>query len=254
MTLTGIVAAGLSMMGSGAGSVVALASSCISTSSTEEFVMEEIDDPRRINFWDDALVYRRNEDSELFKIESSEDDELLKSVVELDNSSDVESDLESEESSACDITDSDKSMELFVYGFAIVMVGEALYRLIHKADYEDFKGAVLLYWTQFVCMLVAGPLVIFLYEGLDIAAITLLTWGFCLSLFLVIINLLDEIIDVIKYNRMKKKMEKEAKDNDQGKGLITDDGSKQNKYVSKDNDQGKGLITDDGSKQNKYVL
>merc|ERR550534_1552349 len=234
MTLTGIVAAGLSMMGSGAGSVVALASSCISTSSTEEFeiaAIEEVGDTRRINFWDEALVHRRNEDSELLKstveLENiNTDDELLKSVVELDNSSDVEEDLEEEESSACDISDPDKSMELFVYGFAIVMVGEALYRLVHKADYEDFKGAVLLYWTQFVCMLVSGPLVIFLYEGLDIAAITLLTWGFCLSLFLVIINLLDEIIDVINYNRQEKKRKQTA-------SLTKDDGNKDKKYVIK---------------------
>merc|ERR1719193_2856432 len=239
MTLTGIVAAGLSMMGSGAGSVVALASSCISTSSTEDLTLAsigEVGDNRRIDFWDEALVHRRNEDSD-----------LAKSVVELDNSSDVEEDLEEEESSACDISDSNKSQQLFVYGFAIVMVGEALYRLIHKADYEDFKGAVLLYWTQFVCMLVSGPLMIFLYEGLDIAAITLLSWGFGLSLFLVILNLLDEIIDVIKFNRAEKKRKKQLKENEQEKGLITDDGSKQDKYVIED-DKEKGLITDDGSK------
>merc|ERR1719193_408928 len=218
MTLTGIVAAGLSMMGSGAGSVVALASSCISTSSTEDLTLAsigEVGDNRRIDFWDEALVHRRNEDSD-----------LAKSVVELDNSSDVESDLEEEESSACDISDSNKSQQLFVYGFAIVMVGEALYRLIHKADYEDFKGAVLLYWTQFVCMFVSGPLVIFLYEGLDIAAITLLSWGFGLSLFLVILNLLDEIIDVINYNRQEKRRKQAA-------SLAKDDGNKDNKYVIK---------------------
>merc|ERR1719285_447564 len=225
------------MMGSGAGSVVALASSCIETTDTEMLIMEVFEDGhgdgRRMNIWDEAMVHRRNQEGK-----------LLGSVSEF-NSSSVEEDLEEEESSACDISDSDKSMQLFVYGFAIVMVGEALYRLVHKADYEDFKGAVLLYWTQFVSMLVAGPVIIFLYEGLDIAAITLLSWGFGLSLFLVILNLLDEIIDVIKYNRMKKKMEKEAKDNDQGKGLITDDGSKQNKYVLEDDDKEKGHQSED---------
>merc|ERR1719193_2149169 len=192
-------------------------------------------DGRRMNLRDEAMVHRRNQEGK-----------LLGSVSEFDDSR-VEEDLEEEEASACDISDSNKSQQLFVYGFAIVMVGEALYRLIHKADYEDFKGAVLLYWTQFACMLVSGPLVIFLYEGLEIASITLLTWGFSLSLFLVIINLLDEIIDVIKFNRAEKKRKKQLKENEQEKGLITDDGSKQDKYVIED-DKEKGLITDDGSK------
>jgi len=220
MTLTGIVGAGLSMMGSGAGSVVALASSCITTTSTDTLFMGSVvEGDRRIDFYNEAIVHRRNDETK-----------ALNSLTELDNSSDVEEDLEDEESSQCDITDSDKSMELFVYGFAIVMVGEAMYRLIHKADYEDFKGAVLLYWTQFVCMLLSGPWIIFLYEGLGIAATTLLSWGFGLSLFLVILNLLDEIIDVIKYNRQKKLREKQ-KEQDQGTGLMSDDGSQKNKYV-----------------------
>merc|ERR1719193_1431528 len=218
MTLTGIVAAGLSMMGSGAGSVVALASSCIESTDTEMLVTQVFEDGhgngRRMNLWDEAMVHRRNEEAE-----------LLGSVSVFDDSS-VEEDLEEEESSACDISDSDKSMELFVYGFAIVMVGEALYRLVHKADYEDFKGAVLLYWAQFMSMFVAGPLIIFLYEGLDIAAITLLSWGFGLSLFLVILNLLDEIIDVINYNRQEKRRKQAA-------SLAKDDGNKDNKYIIK---------------------
>merc|ERR550534_348847 len=216
MTLTGIVAAGLSMMGSGAGSVVALASSCISTTSTDTLVMEAVSEgDRRMNFWDEAIVHRRNEGTK-----------ELGSISELDNSSEVEEDLEDEGSSQCDISDSEKSQQLFVFGFAIVMVGEALYRLIHKADYEDFKGAVLLYWTQFACMLVSGPLMIFLYEGLGVAAITLLSWGFGLSLFLVILNLLDEIIDVINYNRQEKKKKQTA-------SLTKDDGNKDKKYVIK---------------------
>merc|ERR1719193_2972741 len=218
MTLTGIVAAGLSMMGSGAGSVVALASSCTETTDTEMLITEVFEDGhgdgRRMNLWDEAMVHRRNQEGK-----------LLGSVSEFDDSR-VEEDLEEEESSACDISDSDKSMELFVYGFAIVMVGEALYRLVHKADYEDFKGAVLLYWAQFMSMFVAGPLIIFLYEGLDIAAITLLSWGFGLSLFLVILNLLDEIIDVINYNRQEKRKKQAA-------SLAKDDGNKDNKYVIK---------------------
>merc|ERR1719193_3093699 len=174
MTLTGIVAAGLTMMGSGAGTVVALASSCIETTSEEADLVAEsfdVNGDRRMDFWKEALVHRRQDD---------EDEETTEEAIE------------EEESSACDSTDTNKSIQLFVWGFGIVMVGESLYRLIHKADYEDFKGAVFLYWTQFACMLVSGPLVIFLYEGLEIASITLLTWGFSLSLFLVIINLLDE--------------------------------------------------------------
>merc|ERR1719193_2636791 len=211
MTLTGIVAAGLSMMGSGAGSVVALASSCTETTSSEMIAVESsLDDSanRRIDFWDEAVVHQRSEDAK-----------IVEGVVELDNSSEVEDAIEEEEASSCDISDSDKSQELFVYGFAIVMFGEALYRLIHKADYEDFQGAVALYWTQFVCMLVSGPLIILLYNIVGVEAITLLSWGFGLSLFLVILNLLDEIIDAIKYSRMKK-----LEELDQEKGLMTDDG------------------------------
>jgi len=233
MTLTGIVGAGLSMMGSGAGSVVALASSCITTTSTDTLVMESLVEggDRRIDFYNEAIVHRRNEETK-----------VLNSLSELDNSSDVEEDLEDEESSQCDISDYDKSQQLFVFGFAIVMVGEAMYRLIHKADYEDFKGAVLLYWTQFVCMLLAGPWMIFLYEGLGISAITLLSWGFGLSFFLVILNLLDEIIDVIKYNRKKKLLAKQKEqEQDQETGLISDDGSGKNKYVI-ENDQTKGDV------------
>jgi hypothetical protein len=191
MTLTGIVAAGLSMMGSGAGSVVAVASSCIETTSSDSMVMKFTLDEggdRRFDFWNDALVQRRRNETDIWD-----------NVVEADDSSEVAEDIEEEDKSSCE-TNYSKSEQLFAYGYGIVMLGEAMYRLIHRADYEDFKGAVVLYWTQFVCMFVSGPLIIFFYEVVDIEAITLLSLGFGMSLWLVILNLLDEIIDVIKYN------------------------------------------------------
>jgi len=73
---------------------------------------------------------------------------------------------------------------------------------------------------------VSGPFIIFIYEYLDIAAITLLSWGFGLSLFLVVLNLLDEIIEVVNFSRMKAK---EAKG--QEVALMSGDANKQQNYV-----------------------
>jgi len=222
MTLTAIVSAGVSLMGAGLGSLVTLASFCIEAKSSEELFVEstliEGGDRRIDDFQSQAIVHRRWEESE---ITSGWND-----VVDFDVSTKVKTDIERDESLSCHIYDVNRSQQLFVFGFTVVIVAEALHRLVIVVYYEGNQGTTLVWKMQFVCMLLAGPLIIFLYEVMNIQGIMLLSWGFGISLSLVIINLLDEIITMIEHCRPDKR-----NDTVQETGLITDGVNKENMYV-----------------------
>merc|ERR1719461_2465242 len=70
--------------------------------------------------------------------------------------------------------------------------------MMHTADVEEFPFALELWWTQVAVLILGGPFVLMLRFGLDIGADNgLLQWGFGIMLFLVILNLADEIIESV---------------------------------------------------------